>query len=174
MCLDPCHFSLALGTFQRVDIANPPTLLLVVDSLLDRVTAPKAANTCANTAEGRQQCAASAAARDDENKAILKFLQDAYPALHEWVTWLRTSQKGGMGVMDGSSQTVIEDTFRWRGRVPSDEQKLITNTLASGASCDAFEPRCFLCLPHRVLICGPFFPFLSRPSGCTATSCRVG
>lgn len=113
---------------QRVDIANPPTLLLVVESLLDRITAPKTSQECAG---GAQECE-NPSIREEENRAILKFLQDAYPALHEWVTWLRTSQKGGMGVMDGSTQTVIDDTFRWRGRAATSEHKLIANTLASG------------------------------------------
>ena len=102
---------------QRVDIANPPTLMLVIESLLDRITTTAAnsqvcMNSMAETAAGgggKQECDQAVMMEyEEENRGILLFLQDAYPALHEWVTWLRTSQKGGKGVMDGSSNTIIE------------------------------------------------------------------
>ena len=102
---------------QRVDIANPPTLMLVIESLLDRITTTASnSQVCMNSIEsaagggggvgGVKQ--ALVMEYEEENRGILLFLQDSYPALHEWVTWLRTSQKGGKGVMDGSSNTIIE------------------------------------------------------------------
>ena len=93
--------------------------MLVIESLLDRITTPApnsqvCMNSMSKTAAAggggdTQECDQTLVMEyEEENRGILLFLQDAYPALHEWVTWLRTSQKGGKGVMDGSSNTIIE------------------------------------------------------------------
>lgn len=89
---------------QRVNIANPPTLLLAIDSLLRRYGNKDIART-----------------HDEEEQRIaaLNFLVDAHPALHQWVQWFLSSQRGHSA------------SFRWRGRSMHD-QKVLPNTLASG------------------------------------------
>jgi len=57
---------------QRVNIANPPTLLLAVQSLMRRAGSLGA----------------------EERQTVLSFLSKAYPALHEWVQWFLHSQRG--------------------------------------------------------------------------------
>jgi mannosyl-oligosaccharide glucosidase len=118
---------------QRVNVANPPTLLLVVESLLERVSGNQdqrvttdAINGSKNGCEeGDEVCKAAwigSSQQLEENAAIRSFLRNAYPALQEWTNWYLSSQKG---------PETAEGSFRWRGRASTD-QKLIANTLASG------------------------------------------
>ena len=58
---------------QRVDVANPPTLLLVVRSLL------RLAQESSNSAD---------------KKGLWKFLQQAHAPLNQWIRWLAHSQQG--------------------------------------------------------------------------------
>lgn len=99
---------------QRVNVANPPTFLLVVDSLLAHFFG--ADQQCG--AESEKSCAAMTAEQSD----LFSFLARIYPQLHQWVQWFLISQKGSDSV---------EGSFRWRGRSLSDS-KVIPNTLASG------------------------------------------
>jgi mannosyl-oligosaccharide glucosidase len=94
---------------QRATIANPPTFLLVLESLLDRLK-----NTCD---DNEQIC--STPSRDEQNR-IIEFLGDMYPRLHYWIQWFRYSQQGE-----------LPGSFRWRGR-SSNDNKVVPNTLASG------------------------------------------
>jgi mannosyl-oligosaccharide glucosidase len=79
---------------QRVNIANPPTLLLAVQSLMRRAGSLDA----------------------EERQTVLSFLSKAYPALHEWVQWFLHSQRG-MGESfrwrgrSSSDQKVIPNTL---------------------------------------------------------------
>jgi mannosyl-oligosaccharide glucosidase len=123
---------------QRVDIANPPTLMLVVESFLDMLK--KGINQSGSESsidingEGREE--KSPGKDSDKDLLILEYLHDIYPALDEWVTWLLNSQMGPIGTPGGKGplDTEAADTsssFRWRGRTTVDD-KLIANTLASG------------------------------------------
>jgi mannosyl-oligosaccharide glucosidase len=88
---------------QSRALANPPTLLLALDALLD--------------ARGRA---------DGEARALLDAaLRAALPALERWFGWLRASQAAGGGGGGGGGG------FYWRGRSASDG-KLNAMTLASG------------------------------------------
>lgn len=87
---------------QRVNIANPPTLLLVVDQLLDRLE------------RGTLEV--------EEAEKVKVFLGVSYPLFHQWVQWFLHSQRGSFNT---------PGSFRWRGRSESDG-KVIPNTLASG------------------------------------------
>ena len=99
---------------QRVDIANPPTLILVVESLLEKIE--KNRNYCGSNmgdmsdsdemnksknenSENSENgfCINNEKERiskENENKLLLSFLTDLYPALDEWVKWFLNSQKG--------------------------------------------------------------------------------
>jgi len=92
---------------QRVNIANPPTILLVFESLLDKYLASK---TCSDEKS------------QNETVAILKFITESYPYLQQWIRWFLNSQKG---------PDPAHNSFRWRGRSHSDK-KLVPNTLSSG------------------------------------------
>ncbi len=102
---------------QRVNIANPPTFLLVVESLLGRHFPGSAEETC--PALAGDSCAEPLTAEQSE---LLVFLGHIYPQLHQWVQWFLVSQRG-------SEQ--IPGSFRWRGRSLADN-KVVPNTLASG------------------------------------------
>jgi mannosyl-oligosaccharide glucosidase len=114
---------------QRVDIANPPTLLFVVEKLIKRCRVMSVCN--ANDA----QCVDEHDAENNCNQ-ILSFLREIYPALHDWIIWLMYSQMGTSIVTDDGSPITSDNvkslySFRWRGR-SKNEDKLIPNTLASG------------------------------------------
>ncbi len=94
---------------QRATIANPPTFLLVLESLLNRLR-----DECDKS---QQLCPLVV---HHENTKIVQFVSDIYPRLHYWIQWFRYSQQGE-----------LFGTFRWRGRSLGDN-KVVPNTLASG------------------------------------------
>lgn len=93
---------------QRINIANPPTLMLVIDTLLDRMA--KNSRTCTDEFDnknnafdeklngaGNGSCTndeSDLTARQDENAMLLAFLHDAYAPLNDWIQWFLVSQKG--------------------------------------------------------------------------------
>ncbi len=107
---------------QRVNIANPPTLLLV----LDRIT-----RTYSN---GEVEVDAN------KSERVKAQLRNLYPLLQLWVQWFLKSQKGGLlpgdedtlNAAQGNSEAITG--FRWRGRSLADVAggKVLPNTLASG------------------------------------------
>jgi mannosyl-oligosaccharide glucosidase len=134
---------------QRVDIANPPTLMLVVESFLDVLNKGfgqsdvdadsdniSIGNMGSVDVNGEIRNEKMPEKYRDEDVLILEYLHDIYPALNEWVTWLLNSQMGPIGVPGGegpleSGTADTSGSFRWRGRTTADD-KLIANTLASG------------------------------------------
>jgi mannosyl-oligosaccharide glucosidase len=91
---------------QKVNVANPPTFLLVVESLMNRFS----------------DATLQSKAYHVERTSVLRFLSDVYPLLHSWLQWFLNSQKGS---------PIFEGSFRWRCRSKSDG-KVIPNTLSSG------------------------------------------
>ena len=99
---------------QRVDIANPPTLMLVIERLLDRTEENekiinknihdnnlKKRNKNDKNNESNKQDNSELIYNEieinsihNENQQILSFLNDVYPALDSWIDWFRNSQKG--------------------------------------------------------------------------------
>jgi hypothetical protein len=107
---------------QRVDIANPPTLLLAVNDLLDQYDKIDLLHTqCEATPEG-SQCTVSSSTSALQGQ-LFSFFLTSFPRLDEWMTWFLASQSTGPDGIIGS--------FRWRGR-KFDPNRLMTNTLASG------------------------------------------
>lgn len=98
---------LKLATFlQDISVANPPTLLLLVDSLLRDLPEPTSDN--GNTASPivftvhadgdrpapPQGCSTPPLAGDQE-PVLEEFLRTAYPLLDLWVRWLLITQRPG-------------------------------------------------------------------------------
>ena len=100
---------------QRTNIANPPTLMLVIDALMDRIIENN--RTCTTNRpvdssidedndaiydlkideEKNGYCRKDESGigkRLDENKMLLIFLHDAYAPLNDWIQWFLVSQKG--------------------------------------------------------------------------------
>jgi mannosyl-oligosaccharide glucosidase len=116
---------------QRVDIANPPTLLIAVEKLVEKLhkSQQSSAEGCQDDGEstgGDSYCAASQEETIKFQTDLLMFLKDYFFSLHDWVQWFIDSQ----GVEAGDSSAPA-DSFRWRGR-PTDSSRLAPNTLASG------------------------------------------
>eukprot|EP00595_Chromulina_sp_UTEXLB2642_P001586 CAMPEP_0196763652 /NCGR_PEP_ID=MMETSP1095-20130614/4466_1 /TAXON_ID=96789 ORGANISM="Chromulina nebulosa, Strain UTEXLB2642" /NCGR_SAMPLE_ID=MMETSP1095 /ASSEMBLY_ACC=CAM_ASM_000446 /LENGTH=654 /DNA_ID=CAMNT_0042117271 /DNA_START=586 /DNA_END=2550 /DNA_ORIENTATION=+ len=87
---------------QRVDIANPPSLFLAIDSIIDQLL--------------------SNLFTEPDSRIIADSLRALYPKLNDWLVWLRHSQAGSFD---------YPGSYRWHGRSNSDN-KIIPNTLASG------------------------------------------
>jgi mannosyl-oligosaccharide glucosidase len=92
---------------QRTTIANPPTFLLVIESLMNRLTLS-------------ESCSDSEKVCSNLNRRIIDFVDNIYPRLHYWIQWFRFTQQGNEPF-----------SFRWRGRSAHDN-KVVPNTLASG------------------------------------------
>jgi len=100
---------------QRPDTANPPTLLLAVERLLDSLSQD-------GCSDGDEKLSSDINACADSDHEKLDFLRHIFPSLNTWVTWFLSSQQGP-----------VPGSFRWRGRSASvDNKKLAVNTLASG------------------------------------------
>lgn len=106
---------------QSTSIGNPPTMLLVVDALLDKY-------------DLIDHCAAENVCDSSEREAVTTFISSLFPSLHAWMTWFTTSQ-----LMDTTTSRSILPfpggphglSYAWRGRVLNGK-KLNPNTLASG------------------------------------------
>jgi mannosyl-oligosaccharide glucosidase len=113
---------------QRVDIANPPTLLIVVEKLVEKwQQGRRNAKQCDNVnakVGGEGYCDLNADF-DKFHGEIVSFLKDSYFSLHDWVQWFIDSQSAG------DVSTSPATAFRWRGR-SEDSSRLAPNTLASG------------------------------------------
>eukprot|EP01040_Poterioochromonas_malhamensis_P008825 gene8825-9560_t len=103
---------------QRLNIANPPTFLLVLESILHRYFDLSCNEVDRNTCSG-----ANFEIDGTQREHVLKFLLKIFPRLHYWIEWFRISQ--------ASSNLEASSTFRWRGRSYHDN-KVIPNTLSSG------------------------------------------
>ncbi len=107
---------------QRVNIANPPTFMLVIEYIMQYQNdlIQKKKNSSSNTLKLLKADVDSISTTINKIQTSLKAL---YPALDAWIQWYISSQS--------STDDDITGTFRWRGRSISD-QKVIPNTLSSG------------------------------------------
>eukprot|EP00752_Nemacystus_decipiens_P007415 g6630.t3 len=127
---------------QDISVANPPTLLLLVDSLLLSLpdpasgedTAPSA-EVCAEGAAGDKaaspQDRPTAAVEGIQDMGLESFLRKAYPLLDLWMRWLLITQRPGATGWGGQAKGAPLGAFQWRGRDPDDD-RLNALTLASG------------------------------------------
>ncbi|CAM9649573.1 unnamed protein product [Ectocarpus sp. 13 AM-2016] len=128
---------------QDVSVANPPTLLLVVEKLLsdlperssDEDSTP-ATETCTAEADADAAGASSrGCSRVGDKQAqeleLGEFLRKAYPVLDLWIRWLLITQRPGATGWGGQAKRAPLGAFQWRGRDPGDD-RLNALTLASG------------------------------------------
>lgn len=110
---------------QRANIANPPTLFLVFEHLLNKLEELQQTDCSTAATAGSNQCADVKYGVHDRVGAndLLEFFQKSYKPLSDWLNWYFISQAGSPTSQPGS--------FRWRGR-SFQEHKLVSNTLASG------------------------------------------
>ncbi|CAM9998696.1 unnamed protein product [Choristocarpus tenellus] len=135
---------------QDISVANPPTLLLLVERLLRDVEGvmerkrvrdggsqddqPPADRedkvqdgVCVEVGGGRKGGGNCTTGRD---KTTVQFLQQVYPLLEQWLHWLLITQRPGGGGR-GGDVGAPEGAFQWRGRDAGDD-RLNALTLASG------------------------------------------
>lgn len=89
---------------QYPHIANPPTLFLVLEALLDKMALSSTSST--------------------DKEAYLIALKEMYPLLKRHYYWYRKTQKGDLKSYDRKAFS-SKEAYRWKGRTP-------THILASG------------------------------------------
>lgn len=106
---------------QRVNIANPPTFLLVIERLINRYFA----GTCD---VGQEQCEVT----NEQQQILSGFLEKIYPRLHYWIQWFEVTQSiPSEELVEKSENAENVRAYRWRGR-SSNDGKVVPNTLSSG------------------------------------------
>lgn len=103
---------------QRVDIANPPTLLLALDVLIDTYVKHIETDYTVLTV--------------DELDLMKTSLITLYSKAHDWIQWFVDSQETHL---QDSTTGASYRTYRWKGRVNTNKgeyTRLLPNTLASG------------------------------------------
>lgn len=108
---------------QGVNVANPPTLLLLVDSLLQYFSdaasnqGSSSAHTCAR-AEGAvttdSTCASGTPAGGGDSEMTLQFLAKAQPLLDQWMRWLLVTQRPGAKGWGGTESESPVGAFQVR------------------------------------------------------------
>jgi Glycosyl hydrolase family 63 C-terminal domain len=83
-------------------VANPPTLLLAVQSLLRRCSAYDAAQQQQQEQQPTEAAAVAAAAQQQKR---LAFLQRATPVLNQWVQWLLNTQRHSHSAVAAAAQS---------------------------------------------------------------------
>jgi mannosyl-oligosaccharide glucosidase len=108
---------------QRLNIANPPTFLLVIEKLLNGYESSQKCEEEGNSVD--QTCVNPSLQENSlqffEKQRLLLFFEKIFPRLHYWIQWFRITQESSFHAT----------TFRWRGRSNYDN-KVIPNTLSSG------------------------------------------
>lgn len=98
---------------QYPHYANPPTLFMVLEALLDRASA----KTTSDESTGQQILGNSGLAEPETFGAWLKQL---YPLLQRNFDWYRKTQSGDMKSYDRPEPLYSQrEAYRWRGRTPS-------------------------------------------------------
>lgn len=90
---------------QLPQIANPPTLFLVFESLMDKLNLASAGGSTTKLTSEQQ-------------KKYTAVLRDMYPLLKRHYYWYRKTQKGDIKSYDREAFSTRE-AWRWRGRTPS-------------------------------------------------------
>ncbi|CAM9798353.1 unnamed protein product, partial [Phaeothamnion confervicola] len=114
---------------QDISVANPPTLLLLAERLLDSLGSDNATSvtnltSLAGFAAAARGDSGSGGSENSMAPLVLQFLSSAAPALDRWIQWLLHTQRP-------EGQPPPLGAFQWRGRDPA-EAKLNPITLASG------------------------------------------
>ncbi|KAK4505077.1 hypothetical protein PRZ48_003040 [Zasmidium cellare] len=98
---------------QYPHYANPPTLFMVIEALLDKIEG-KAGSGAALSQQTLGNVAGNVLATPDSVKAWLKQL---YPLLQRNFEWYRRTQWGDLKTYDREAFS-SKEAYRWRGRTP--------------------------------------------------------
>lgn len=117
------HIIFPTHSQQGVDVANPPTLLLLVDSLLQNLSdaasnhGSASPHTCAR-AEGavpaNPTCAPGTTTGGGDSEITLQFLAKAQPLLDKWMRWLLVTQRPGAKGWGGTESESPVGAFQVR------------------------------------------------------------
>ncbi|CAM9340838.1 unnamed protein product, partial [Hapterophycus canaliculatus] len=133
---------------QDISVANPPTLLLLVESLLHGLSDPESGESSTAQVDvcaadvGKDVPVSSAGCsttpmkdeqvqEQEQEQELRVFLRKAYPLLDSWIRWLLITQRPGATGWGGQAKEAPLGAFQWRGRDPDDD-RLNALTLASG------------------------------------------
>ncbi|KAL9019950.1 MAG: hypothetical protein Q9185_002804 [Variospora sp. 1 TL-2023] len=97
---------------QYPHYANPPTLFLIFDSLIDKLQKPSSPKGSADPLESIR----SAHLQNPENAK--EYLRNLYPLLRRHYFWFRKTQWGDIKSYDRDPFSTKE-AYRWRGRTPA-------------------------------------------------------
>lgn len=122
--LKPPAIVVALLGPQDISVANPPTLLLLVDSLVRGLPGPTNAGECSTPRAG--VCAVGAegdappqqgltAGSGEGDPELAEFLRKAHPLLDLWMRWLLITQRPGATGWGGQADGVPVGAFQVRG-----------------------------------------------------------
>jgi len=99
-------------TVQYPHYANPPTLFLILESFMDKVSANKALSS-KKTSEGAAEDIRSAYVQHPELGE--EYIRTFYPLLKKHYFWYRNTQRGDIKTYDREAFSTKE-AYRWRGR----------------------------------------------------------
>lgn len=147
----------------RVNIANPPSLLLAVEALLDILLEVSSAEKQGQGAgagagvgvsvgmdgtveaeQGSEGTPTLTAASAASAAALLPSLLSLRPSFHRWVQWMLATQKGQR-----------QGSFRWRGRSNGDG-KVLFEGLWVLYYCAVLRAICVWCKVNIVYVCAWF------------------
>ena len=98
---------------QYPHYANPPTLLLVLDSFVDRLRKTNVSLPAANERLSQDDTLATASL--DNSEVGLEYLRRLYPLLRRQYTWFKKTQHGDIKSYDREAYS-SKEAYRWRGR----------------------------------------------------------
>ncbi|MCJ1462541.1 Processing alpha glucosidase I [Pseudocyphellaria aurata] len=104
---------------QYPHYANPPTLFLVFEALIDKLNDKSALKSTSDPLERIRS------AHLQHPELAISYLKDLYPLLRRHYFWYRTSQRGDIKSYDRVAFSQKE-AYRWRGRTP---QHILTSGL---------------------------------------------
>ena len=96
---------------QYPHYANPPTLFLVLEALIDKSSSKVPASSSDPYHELRN-------AHLQDSDTVVSYLRDIYPLLKRHYFWYRKTQSGDIKSYDREAFSTKE-AYRWRGRTPA-------------------------------------------------------
>lgn len=112
---------------QYPHYANPPTLFLVLDSFIDKLSAANSSHPPSSSSStlSNQDNPNLYTAYLDNPEVALQYLRTIYPLLKRQYFWFRKTQWGDIKSYDREAHSGKE-AYRWRGRTP---QHILTSGL---------------------------------------------
>lgn len=96
---------------QYPHYANPPTLFLVFETLIDKLNDKKSSKVSSDPLEDIRS------AHLQNPEIAIEYLRELYPLLKRYYSWFRKTQRGDIKTYDREAFSQKEG-YRWRGRTP--------------------------------------------------------